>query len=114
MLDEECKKIDEEKRKILSTIRLPQGITIENGDIKHNGYIIDKSVLSTSQLYIAAMKLATISIGEVRCITFDASVLDKESMRSIIEYCNSNDLQLLVEKVDYEGGDIVYEFIEEN
>lgn len=113
-LDEECKKIDEEKRKILSSIPLPKGITIENGEIKHNGYLIDKSVLSTSQLYIAAMKLATISIGEVRCITFDASVLDKDSMKDIIEYCNANDLQLLVEKVDYEGGDIVYEFIEEN
>ena len=44
---------------------------------------------------------------------FDASFLDKNSLAEIQLWANENDLQLLIERPDYDGGDIQYKIINE-
>ena len=44
---------------------------------------------------------------------FEASSLDKNSLKEVQEWADKNDLQLLIERAEFEGGDIKYEIIEE-
>ncbi len=52
------------------------------------------------------------NIGEIRTLHFDASFLDRESLESIEKWANDNDLQLLIERPAYNGGEITYELIQ--
>lgn len=42
---------------------------------------------------------------------FDASFLDKNSLREIEFWALNNDLQLLIERPDYDAGEIKYEIL---
>ena len=42
---------------------------------------------------------------------FDASYLDKNSLSDIQLWADQNDLQLLIERPDFEAGEIKYEVI---
>lgn len=86
------------------------------GDIlilkRYNPYTqLDKNAQSSSAIYIAALKLASMKIGKVRTLHFDASYLDKNSLNQIEEWANENDLQLLIERPDFDAGDITYKVI---
>ena len=67
--------------------------------------------ISSSSKYIAALKLGAMVLGEIRAMHFDASFLDKNSLSEIQDWANENDLQLLIERPDFDGGEIKYEII---
>ena len=52
------------------------------------------------------------NVGEVRTLFFDASYLDKNSLAEIQQWANSEDLQLLIERPDFDGGEITYQLTE--
>lgn len=104
--------IDEEKKELIASASFPQGISINSEGITVDGFPLDRGQLSTSKLYTAALRIASMNLGEVKSLYFDASFLDKNSLREIYEWAVSKDLQLLIERPDYDGNDISYELIE--
>jgi recombinational DNA repair ATPase RecF len=111
--DETVKKIISDKEEMIRLADMPEGFGFSEEGITYNGLPYDKKNQSSSALYIGALKLAARVIGEVKCIHFDASFLDKNSLQQIQEWAESNNLQLLIERPDWEGGEIRYEIIED-
>lgn len=110
--DELVKSIEQERKEMIEKASFPKGISINSGGITVDGFALDRQVLSTSKLYTAALRIAAMNIGEVRTLHFDASFLDKNSLAEVNAWAEENDLQLLIERPDYEGGEIKYELIE--
>lgn len=110
--DEVVKGIEQERQQMVASGNFPQGISITPDGILVDGLPLDRNQISTSKLYTAALRIASMNLGEVRTLYFDASFLDKKSLQEIQEWANANDLQLLIERPDWDGGDIHYEIIE--
>lgn len=110
--DEEVKRLEAEKLEVIRNSSLPDGFGFSDDGITYNGYEFNKQQLSSSGIYIAALKLAALGLGEVKTLHFDASFLDKNSLQQIEAWANANNLQLLIERPDFEGGQIEYQIIE--
>ena len=106
------KDILKEKEDIIKASKLPQGFEITDDGITYTGLPFTKEQLSSSRIYIGALKLAAMAVGRVRTLHFDASFLDKNSLQEIENWAKQNDLQLLIERPDFEGGEIEYHIIE--
>lgn len=106
------KEIELRKKEMIVKSNLPKGFTIKNDEIYIDFLPLSKENLSTSQVYIAALKIASLNVKEVKFLTFDASPLDRKNLDEIQAWAIENDLQLLIEKPDYEGGDIRVELVE--
>jgi hypothetical protein len=74
---------------------------------------LQKNQISSSRLYIAALQLAAMELGEVKALHFDCSTLDKNSLKEVLDWASINDLQLLIEKPDFQAGEIQYQIISE-
>ena len=111
--DEEVKRIEAEKLDVIKNASLPDGFGFSDDGITYNGYAFNKDALSSSGIYIAALKLAAIGLGDVKSLHFDASFLDKNSLAEIEVWAKENNLQLLIERPDFEGGEIEYQIISE-
>lgn len=97
---------------IANAHNLPNGFGFNDSGITYNGFEFTRQQLSLSAIYIAALKLASLGLGDVKTLYFDASALDKNSLKEINEWANENDLQLLIERPDFEGGEIEYQILE--
>lgn len=109
--DDEVKRIEAEKLDVIKNASMPDGFGFDEEGITYNGFPFNKEQLSSSGIYIAALKLAAIGLGEVKTLHFDASYLDKHSLSEIEAWANNNDLQLLIERPDFDGGEIEYQLI---
>lgn len=109
--DTKVKAIEKERTDLIKTANMPEGFTFTDDGIAYNGLSFTREQLSSSGIYIAALKLASMKIGEIRTLHFDASFLDKISLAEIEVWANHNDLQLLIERPDFEGGEITYELV---
>lgn len=103
--------IEFEKMEMIRNAKLPEGFGFDDDGITYNGLPFTKEQLSSSGIYIAALKLASMTLGEVRTLHFDASFLDKKSLLDIEAWAQKEDLQLLIERPDFEGGEIEYQLI---
>lgn len=112
--NDEVKKIISDKEEMIRLADLPEGFGFNNEGITYCNLPFNKKNLSSSSIYIAALKLAVRGLGEVRAIHFDASFLDKNSLEQIMNWAESNNLQLLIERPDFEGGEITYQIIEKS
>lgn len=104
--DAEVKRIEAEKLDVIKNASMPDGFGFSEDGITYNDFAFNKEQLSSSGIYIAALKLAALGLGEVKTLHFDASYLDKNSLADIEKWANENDLQLLIERPDFEGGEI--------
>lgn len=111
--DAEVKRIEAEKLEVIINASMPDGFGFSDEGITYNGFEFTKEQLSSSGIYIAALKLAAIGLGEVKTLHFDASFLDKNSLAEIEQWAIDNDLQLLIERPDWEGGEIEYQLLKE-
>jgi len=111
--DEQVKRIELAIKKKLASAKLPKGLTITEENIFYNGYEVDDKHLSTSELYIVALKLASITLKELKTLYFDCSPLDKNSIKDVLQWAQENDYQLLIERPDFDGGELRFELIEE-
>src|SRR5688572_1222592 len=111
--DEIVKGIESERQRMIESAKMPEGILITPDGITVDGLPLDRNQISTSKLYTSALKIASINLGEVRTLYFDASFLDKNTLSDIQTWANENDLQLLIERPDWEGNDIKYELYED-
>jgi len=110
--DEVVKSIESERQKMLESAKMPQGISVTSEGVTVDGLPLDRNQISTSKLYTSALRIASINLGEVKTLYFDASFLDKISLSEIEHWANENDLQLLIERPDFDGGEIKFELIE--
>lgn len=110
--DELVKSIEDERKKMIESGNFPDGISITPAGILVDGLPLDKNQISTSKLYCAALRIASMNLGEVKTLYFDASFLDRITLAEIQKWADGQDLQLLIERPDYEGGEIQYEIIE--
>lgn len=110
--DELVKSIEDERERMIQSAKMPLGISITPAGILVDGLPLDRNQLSTSKLYTSALRIAAINLGEVKTLYFDASFLDKNSLSDIEHWAQENDLQLLIERPDFEGGEIQYQLIE--
>ena len=111
---EALQKIKEDKILALKSSSLPEGFEITDEGIEYLKLPFNRKSLSTSAIYIGALKLASLGLGEVKTLHFDASSLDRESLIEVEKWASENNLQLLIEWPDRSGNEeIVYELIEE-
>lgn len=113
-VDQQIQTILRDKAEMIRLADMPEGFGFSEDGITYNGLPFERKCLSSSALYIAALKLATRGLGEVRVLHFDASFLDKNSLEEVCDWAEKNNLQLLIERPDFEGGEITYEIIETN
>jgi len=109
--DARVKQIEAEKLDVIKNASMPEGFGFDEEGITYNGFAFNRQTLSSSSIYIAALKLAAIGLGDVKMLHFDASYLDKNSLAEIEQWAQSNDLQLLIERPCYDAGEIRYELV---
>lgn len=110
--DRIVKAIEQERLDLIASKNMPEGIEITTDGILVDGFPLDRNQISTSKLYTSALKIASINLGEVRTLYFDASFLDRNTLTEIEQWAHANDLQLLIERPDWEGNEIRYEILE--
>lgn len=103
--------IEQERLDLIKTANMPEGFTFTDDGIAYNGLAFTREQLSSSGIYIAALKLASMRMGEIRMLHFDASFLDNNSLAEIEKWASEQDLQLLIEQPSREGGEIQYELL---
>jgi hypothetical protein len=107
------KSIELEKEELTKTANLPDGIAFtDDGGISINGFPIADAQISTSLKYITALRLGSLKMGEVDALYFDASYLDHASYNGVQKWADEHNLQLLVERPDWDGGPLKYEIIQ--
>lgn len=109
---ENVQDIEAERAKMIESVQMPKGIEITPDGITVDGLPLDRNQISTSKLYCSALRIASMNLGEVRTLYFDASFLDKNTLSEIEQWASANDLQLLIERPDFDGGEITYTLIE--
>ncbi len=110
--DDLVKQIEEERQKMIEAANFPTGISINSDGITIDGLPLEKYQISLSKLYITALRIAALNVGEVRTLYFEASPLDRANLEQIEQWANENDLQLLIERPAFDGGEITYEIVE--
>lgn len=110
--DEKVKAIENAKLELIKSANMPKWFDFSETGLLFNWYPLDKSHLSSSQIYIASLMLASMNLWEVKTLVFDASYLDKNSLNEIETRANGQWLQLLIERPDFDGWEIKYEIIE--
>lgn len=113
-LDMKVQGIAARKKQMILDAKFPDGIELTDDGIKIDGFPLDKNQISSSKLYCTALRLASLNLGEVRTLHFDASTLDRNTLADIEKWAVENDCQLLIERPDFEGGEIKYELIQSN
>ena len=111
-LEKDIKAIVNERLDLVKKANLPEEFEMSSSGLVYNGLPLDNNQISTSAKYICALKLGALVLGKIRTMHFDASYLDKNSLNEIQKWADQNDLQLLIERPDYDGGDIVYKILE--
>jgi hypothetical protein len=110
-LDSKVKSIEAEKLQMISKANIPEEFNFTEDGITYNGFPLSNAQLSSSSKYIAALKLGLMSLGAIKTMHFDASFLDNVSLNEIQTWASENELQLLIERPDLDGGEIKYEII---
>jgi len=113
-LDLKVQGIAARKKQMILDAKFPDGIELTDDGIKIDGFPLDKNQISSSKLYCTALRLASLNLGEVRTLHFDASTLDRNTLVDIEKWAVENDCQLLIERPDFDGGEIKYELIQSN
>jgi hypothetical protein len=112
-LDIKVKDLQKEKVKKISDASIPADFEIVDGEVKYKGFALSNEQMSSSSKYIAALKLGAMVTGELKTMHFDASFLDNNSLKEVQDWAVTEGLQLLIERPDFDGGEIQYEIIQE-
>lgn len=110
-LDDKVKKIESEKKQMINDAKMPEEFEINEDGILYNKLPLSNNQISSSSKYIAALKLGAMVLGEVKTLHFDASFLDRDNLERIESWADLNGLQLLIERPDFDGGEIKFDLI---
>lgn len=109
--NEILKSIEAERTELINKANIPKEFTFSGNELLYKGLPLNNKQISSSAKYIAALKLGSLVLGEVKVLHFDASFLDKNNLKAVETWAANNGLQLLIERPDFDGGDIKYEII---
>lgn len=110
--DAKVKSVEAERLTLIKSANIPKGFTFDEDGILFNGLPFSRNQQASSAIYIAALKLAEMTLGEIKTLHFDASFLDNVSLKLIQDWAKEKDLQLLIERPDLDGGEIEYQIIQ--
>ncbi len=105
-------KIEAERKTMISNCKFPKGVSFDADGVTIDGLPLNRDQVSSSILYKTALRIGAMNLGEVKTLYFDASYYDKNSMEEIQTWAEGEGLQLLIERPDWDGGEIKYELIE--
>ncbi|QQV91465.1 AAA family ATPase [Tenacibaculum phage Gundel_1] len=108
------KKLDEiqaERVEVIQNSNLPEDFEMNEEGLFYKGLPLDHNQLSSSAKYICALKLGVLFLGKIRTMHFDCSFLDKNSLQEVQDWAKTQDLQLLIERPDFEARDIQYNIL---
>lgn len=114
-LTEAIKKIDKSKEYMIANSKLPiPGLTFNDEHPLYNNLPLEETQINKAKLIEIGVKISMAMNPVLRtmCI-WDASLLDKNSLKTVIELCEKEGYQLLLEVVDFEGGGLDIKFTEE-
>jgi hypothetical protein len=101
------------KKDELSAVDMPvKGLTFEEEGLYLDGLPFESNQINTARRIIAGLEIQYSLLGEVKISRIEGSLLDKNSLHEVIAWANSKDLQLFIEKVDMEGGELEIKIIE--
>jgi LPS O-antigen subunit length determinant protein (WzzB/FepE family) len=110
--DELVKSIEAERQRMIESAKFPKGVSIDAKGITIDGLPLERTQISTSKLYTTALRIASMNLGEVKTLYFDASFLDRENLEEIERWADEQGLQLLIERPSFEKSEIKYELIQ--
>jgi len=110
-VNNKIKQIEDKMFSIIKSAKIPEWFEFKQDWLLYNWFELDKKQLSSSSIYIASLKLASMWLWEIKTLCFDASYLDKNSLKEIEDWANRNDLQLLIERPDYDWWELKYEIL---
>jgi hypothetical protein len=113
--DEICNEITKLENIIkekLQSVKLPPEIKITTEGVFFKNLPVDDKHLAKSELYIVSLMLSSVNLKELRTLYFDCSPLDKNNLADVLRWAKENDLQLLIEKPDFDAGELRLEIIE--
>jgi hypothetical protein len=97
---------------MIESAKFPKGVSIDSKGITIDGLPLERTQISTSKLYTTALRIASMNLGEVKTLYFDASFLDRENLEEIERWADEQGLQLLIERPSFEKSEIKYELIQ--
>lgn len=109
--DKKVKEIEKKKTDIIQSVNMPEWFEFTDEWLLYKWFELDKNQLSSSSIYIASLKLASMWLWDIKTLCFDASYLDKNSLQEIENWASDNWLQLLIERPDFDWGELKYEII---
>ena len=112
-VEERMQTIKAIKTEELAAVEMPvKGLTFEGESLYLDGLPFESSQINTARRIIAGLEIQYHLKGEVSIARIEGSLLDKESTAEVLAWADSKDLQLFIEKVDFEGGELEIKIIE--
>lgn len=114
-LENEISEIRKQKTEAIKSNPLPaDGLEFDSeGDgLILNGLPFEDAQMATSAKMIAALQIAEAQLGKIRYLHFDAAILDKENAMRVLEWAESRDLQLCLERPMWDGGALKMEVMD--
>ncbi len=113
-LDDKLIKLQDEKKAIFANNPLPvDGLEFDEEKILYNGLPLHDDQIPTSTLVGIGTRIGMAMNPNLRLLVIqDGSLLDKKTMKFILKICEKENYQVLIEKVNEEGGELDVIFTE--
>lgn len=99
----------------ISSSALPvKGLTFTEDEVLYNGLPFDDKQLNTAKIIEVGMQIGMALNPKLRCVFIqDGALLDKQSLKTVVDMCNKSGYQLIIETVRFEGGDLQIHYTED-
>lgn len=106
--NEDIQKKKEEKSKIISENITIEGLKydLELEKFLYNGLPFEKEQINTASQLIAGLKIGSMLLKDLKILKIDASLVDKVEFDKVLAWANEEGIELFVELVDREGGEL--------
>lgn len=106
--NEDIKSKKEEKSKRISKNITIEGLVydLEQERFLYNGLPFEKEQINTASQLIAGLKIGAMLLKDLKILKVDASLIDKVEFDKVLAWADENGIELFVELVDREGGEL--------
>lgn len=113
-ITKDIEKIDQDKKDIFKSSTLPvPGLEFDENQVLLDGLPFNEDQVPTSKLIEIGLKLGASLNPNLRLMVIkDGSLLDKKAMDHVLDFCDKNNYQVLVEMVSLSDTELSIEFVE--
>lgn len=110
----ELQSVETKRKKIIEDSQLPvEGLTFTEDDILINDLPLEDGQINTAKLIDVGVEIAMALNPTLRCIFIkDGSLLDNDTLKTVLGKCEERGYQIIVEKVSENGDELDIKFIE--